>query len=432
MASDDIDLSYAIRLTPRKAVEYFEQKGHRISWDWTDTWQEAHARAFTVAHVARMDVLQDIHGAVGSALREGKTGRQFQKELEPVLRTKGWWGKQVAVDSDGNAEFVQLGSPRRLRVIYQANLQTAYMAGRYERMRQNALHRPYWQYVAILDGATRPEHRQLHGRVFRWDDPIWNYLYPPNGWGCRCRVRALTEQQVADKKLSVEKSDGKLLQALEMVNKRTSELRPVSEFDLGNGNTFRTDPGWNYNPGQAAWQPNLDQYPYDVAKQYVEGVVTGPPFRRWYDRLDTQLAEVRKANPDASNHQLRELMRPYLSDERMPVAVLHSNYRAVLGAESQQVLLSQDTLVKQLIHREGQPIAFTDYQSLQAMFDHAELIVTQGDARLVFFRKNGTLYKSVIKVTSKQELFLLSHHVVNQRTMRKDEQGGKVVLDRRS
>jgi uncharacterized protein with gpF-like domain len=47
----DIDLAYAIGLKPEKAIEYFKAKGFAFSWDWQKIWQEAHARAFTVAKV---------------------------------------------------------------------------------------------------------------------------------------------------------------------------------------------------------------------------------------------------------------------------------------------------------------------------------------------------------------------------------------------
>lgn len=35
-------------------------------------WQEAHARAFTVAKVTRLDILEDIRGALQQAVDEGK------------------------------------------------------------------------------------------------------------------------------------------------------------------------------------------------------------------------------------------------------------------------------------------------------------------------------------------------------------------------
>nr|WP_050747369.1 hypothetical protein [Sodalis glossinidius] len=41
--------------------------------------------------------------------------------LTPRLQKLGWWRKQVVVDSQGNAEAVQLGSARRLATIYNVN-----------------------------------------------------------------------------------------------------------------------------------------------------------------------------------------------------------------------------------------------------------------------------------------------------------------------
>jgi hypothetical protein len=45
------DLSYALTLPPEQAVKYFQAKGYKITWDWHEMWQEAHAKAFTVAKV---------------------------------------------------------------------------------------------------------------------------------------------------------------------------------------------------------------------------------------------------------------------------------------------------------------------------------------------------------------------------------------------
>lgn len=252
---DPVDLGYAFTLTPERAVAYFESKGYQISWDWFDTFQQANARAFTVAKAMTDDILEDLRGAVDDALRNGTTFQQFKQDLEPLLQRKGWWGRKEVLNPQGDLESVQLGSVRRLKTIYRTNLQTGYMSGRRDGQLANTDNRPYWMYVAINDASTRPEHKAMHGRVFRWDDPIWQSLYPPNGWGCRCRIRALTERQVKSKGVTVESSDGKLGESLELVSKKTGELQPVTTFELyknpdGSPELFKPDVGWSAAPGE--------------------------------------------------------------------------------------------------------------------------------------------------------------------------------------
>ena len=42
-------------------LAYFRQKGYAISAEsWRDVWKQAHARAFTVARITAIDVLEDI------------------------------------------------------------------------------------------------------------------------------------------------------------------------------------------------------------------------------------------------------------------------------------------------------------------------------------------------------------------------------------
>lgn len=251
------DLKAIFGLEPKNAVAYLKSKGYAITWNWQEMLDQAHDQAFTVAKAMRLDLLSDIRGALETALQEGQTLKQFIADLQPVLEAQGWWGKQVIVDSQGVGEMVQLGSPRRLKTIYQTNLQSAYMAGRKAEMEQATETHPYWMYVAILDGKTRPSHRALNGQVFRHDDPIWAAIFPPNGFNCRCRVVALSEAAVKRRGLIVVSSEGRLFtETVETgIDKRTGEIRtaPVTGIrttdSAGKAITFRTDPGFNHAPG---------------------------------------------------------------------------------------------------------------------------------------------------------------------------------------
>lgn len=251
------DLKAIFGLEPAKAIAYLKFKGYAITWNWQDMLDRAHDQAFTVAKAMRLDLLSDIRAALETALQDGQTLKQFITNMQPTLESQGWWGQQVIVDSEGVGELVQLGSPRRLKTIYQTNLQSAYMAGRKAEMEQTAETHPYWMYVAILDGKTRPSHRALHGQVFRHDDPIWSAIFPPNGFNCRCRVVALTEAAVKRRGLTVVSSAGRsFTETVETgTDKRTGEIRTATVTGLrttdaeGRAITFRTDPGFNHAPG---------------------------------------------------------------------------------------------------------------------------------------------------------------------------------------
>ncbi|APC14536.1 phage head morphogenesis protein [Pseudomonas frederiksbergensis] len=251
------DLKAIFGLEPEAAITYLKSKGYAITWNWQEMRDQAHDQSFTVAKAMRLDLLSDIRGAVETALQEGQTLKQFIKELQPTLESQGWWGQQVIVDSQGVGELVQLGSPRRLKTIYQTNLQSAYMAGRKASMEETSDTHPYWRYVAILDGKTRPSHRALSGCVYRHDDPVWSAIYPPNGFNCRCRVTALSESAVKRRGLTIVSSQGQVSnETVETgIDKRTGEVRTaqvtlVRTTDAaGKPITFRTDPGFNHAPG---------------------------------------------------------------------------------------------------------------------------------------------------------------------------------------
>ncbi|MGC8341841.1 phage minor head protein [Pantoea ananatis] len=258
----DVDLSYAIGLRPEQAIEYFKSKGYTVGFNWHDVEARAHATAFTVAGVLKLDVLQDVRGAMQSAIENGQTLTQFTRNLTPVLTQKGWLADKakLVADEDGVLEGKQL-TPRRLRTIFETNMQSAYGAGRYAAQMENAEERPWWTRVAVMDMRTRPAHAALNGLTARYDDPIWQFSYPPDGWGCRCRIRAYSASQVESKGIKTWSSKDHL----ETVQQAwgPDDTREVQAFRY-NGQLYTPDAGFGHNPGQG-WLAGLGQRLMDRA-----------------------------------------------------------------------------------------------------------------------------------------------------------------------
>lgn len=290
---------------PKEAIQYLESKGMRITFNWQEMLDHAHARAFTVAKAMRMDILQDIRSGLVDAMENGQTLRDFEKDLIPLLKAKGWWGKAVAVDPDTqDAQLVQLGSSRRLKTIYQTNLQSAYMAGRYKRqMAANGF--PYLMYVAVMDARTRESHALLNGKVYRKDDPVWDVIYPPNGFNCRCRTRALTagqierEGRVVEPSPEIEKQDVRagIDKVTGEVTRTTRHGVRVKDPATGREKVMWVDAGFNASPAASHLMDELLLRKADAALGRPEALrlvgeaLTSPPrLAAWRAFVDNTLA----------------------------------------------------------------------------------------------------------------------------------------------
>lgn len=236
-----------IAVQPEEAIAFFKAKGLEIAFDWRDVWQEEHAKAFTVAKAMSRDLLEDIREAVERAIEDGSTLQQFQAELRPKLQRRGWWGTKLMVDPadpEGVAKPVRLGSPHRLRTIYQTNLRTAYMAGRWQRYQRTKRLFPYLRYVSVMDGRERPEHGAWHDTILPIDDPWWDTHFPPCGWNCRCDAQPLNRRMLDRRGWNVtEAQDVPRFPVKDYVNKRTGEITRIEQG---------IDPGFSYNVGKAA------------------------------------------------------------------------------------------------------------------------------------------------------------------------------------
>lgn len=173
-------------VTPDAALDFWRWRAKLTDDEAKTLGEGAKHRAFYVTGLARHDLVQLVSDGIEEALKNGETLAEFKKRIAVAIQAQGWHGYRV-------------------ENIFRTNLQTAYSAGRYVKMQAVKDSRPYWQYIAIMDGRVRPYHAILHLLVYPADHEFWKTNYPPNGYRCRCGVRTLSERQVKKQNLSVEK-----------------------------------------------------------------------------------------------------------------------------------------------------------------------------------------------------------------------------------
>ncbi len=219
------------KLKPLKfeeAKEFFADKVVITPDQFAELYGEMKTLAFTVAGIETIDMLNDVFGMIQKSIEEGTLLEDFKKEMKDLYEKN---------------QMPPL-APYKIETIYRNNLFTAFNAGRYKQQTDPAVveKRPYWMYDCLIDGKERPSHRAMNGVVKRYDDPFWDEWYPPNGHRCRCGVRNLTQSEMESRGLQV------------------SKLKPI----------HKPDEGWEYNPGKAKWNPDLEKYPEILKKAYQE------------------------------------------------------------------------------------------------------------------------------------------------------------------
>lgn len=197
------ELNALFEMPPQDAIDHLKAKGFKIGWDWHETLNDAHSRAFTVAKVARIDLLQDIRKSLLTAMEQGQGLEQWKASITPTLQEKGWWGKQTLINPAGIEQTVQLGSPRRLKTIFDTNMHKSLAAGRYKAQMATTDTRPIWEWVHISISNPRKAHVARNGEARAFDDPFWLYAYPPTEWGCKCKVVARRESDISERHLTL-------------------------------------------------------------------------------------------------------------------------------------------------------------------------------------------------------------------------------------
>lgn len=212
-----------------EAISFFRKKLRVPSLHWYDLWKDMHNKGFMVAGALKDDLLADFQTSLTEAMTEGKTLAEFRKDFDKIVKKHGWNYK-------GSRHW-------RTKIIFETNVNTSYAAGRYHQMKDPEVlkARPYWKYVHSDSINPRKLHMSWNGKILQADDPWWDAHYVPNGWGCKCKIFAVSKRE------------------LERAGKTKPDKAPDDgtykwKDEKGKTHTIPKgiDPGWDYNPGKKA------------------------------------------------------------------------------------------------------------------------------------------------------------------------------------
>lgn len=221
----------AVDLPFNEQAEFFRRKLNLPTEAWTDIYSREHDWAFVVAGANRDALVSDFRTAVEKVVADGGTLQEFRRDFDEIVARHGW-------SYNGGRNW-------RSRVIYETNLNSSYMAGRYEQLLAVREDRPYWQYLhSDAVEQPRPHHEAWDGMILRWDDPWWQYHFPPGGWGCQCRVIALSEADLV-----------RMGRTVDTAPPIEWEDREIGQRSPGGPRTVRVpqgiDPGFEHIPGRS-------------------------------------------------------------------------------------------------------------------------------------------------------------------------------------
>jgi len=212
----------------QEQIDFLVQKLRLPSERWDDIMRSAHDRAFIVAGAAKADLLADLHESLVQAATDGRGLDAWRRDFRKIVQDHGWEG--------WTGQGTPGGEAWRTRVIYQTNMSTSYAAGRYKQLTEPGFLalRPYWRYIhsdSVMH--PRPWHLAWHGLTLPHDHEFWKAHFPPNGWGCQCRVTAVSKRE----------GEASARAGLGQVPDGTGAIDGKTEAPVG------IDKGFDYTPG---------------------------------------------------------------------------------------------------------------------------------------------------------------------------------------
>lgn len=392
-------LGYSIFLEPKDAVRAWEaRQGLQPTVSWREMLHEQHAVAFTIAKIAKLDLLRMMQKSLDDVIRNGGTFEKWQANVLPELQKAGWWGAVTNRDLTGTDQTI-IVNERRLRTIYDTNVRMSMASGNWTKIQREKERFPYLRYLPSSSERKRPLHMEWYGVLLRVDHPWWQTHFPPNGWFCKCHFEQVSDLMMRRKGWSIT-PDGQIPDGPPVhFDPTTGSTRTSSDGKLQGAEIIvpaGIDPGFGYNPGTAHLRVVADKASrsiaqalgdglYDPARQTVTALVHDPAFDQFL------------AIPAA----------PF------PVGILPLGDLERINVQTAMVRLSRQTMDKQSAHHDD--LTPDQYRQLPTVIQSG-IVERESETRLRYFWRDalGKWWRAAIKRTlDKHELYVASFHRLN-------------------
>lgn len=255
----------AFGLKFKEAIEVLKGKIPEATLRWDDLAGPVHGKVFAVAGATQASLLNDLHQALINAKENGTTLTEFRKAFDKAVQEHGW-------TYNGTRGW-------RTQVIFSANMRSSAMAGKWQQLQAGKKYAPFLEYRTAGDGKVRQQHRLWNSIVRHIDDPFWQTHYPPNGFRCRCTVRARSQRELDKKGMTVDTEPFK--GRMRNVTNQDGEVIDIVPEGI--------DPGWDHNVGVSAVAPEvalgrkLKELPRELRDTVVEKSI-GPAYQQVLDK----------------------------------------------------------------------------------------------------------------------------------------------------
>jgi len=163
-----------------EAAEWFRSKIPVTSSVADTLGKHAGPRAWTIAGVEQLEVVQMTFESLAKALESGVPFEEWKTTIEPTLTEA--WGKRDSA---------------RLETVFRNATQSAYNAGRWRQMNEPSVRhfRPYIMFDGVADSRQSDICKHWDGTIRPIDDPCWQTISPPCHHRCRSGLRNMRESE---------------------------------------------------------------------------------------------------------------------------------------------------------------------------------------------------------------------------------------------